>query len=167
MGASRVTERYQVRVTKDALVFSAGHYITYNGTECERLHGHNYRTAVTVEAPLDPNHYVFDFIALRDRMKDLVDELDHRMLLAMHNPLLKVTASESVVRVTYRTKEWLFPREDCALLPIENTTAELLAKYLAGRLREILARQYHFTPTRLAIEVEECFGQTATYEWTG
>ena len=43
-----MSERYRVRVTKDYLVFCSGHFITYDGTECERLHGHNYRAAVEV-----------------------------------------------------------------------------------------------------------------------
>lgn len=160
-----MAERYRVRVTKDHLVFCAGHYITYDGTECERLHGHNYRVAVELEAPLDANHYVFDFIALKNRTKQLTDELDHRMLLAMKNPLLKVEESSERVRVTYRHKEWVFPREDCVLLPIENTTAELLAKYLGGRLAAVLKSDYGFTPTALRVDVDESFGQTATWEF--
>ena len=65
--------RYKVRVTKDYLVFCSGHFITYAGDQCERLHGHNYRTAVEVEDDLDENHYVFDFIALKDLTRG-----DHR-----------------------------------------------------------------------------------------
>src|SRR5262245_59721378 len=42
-------ERYKVRVTKDHLVFCCGHFISYEGSLCERLHGHNYRAAVEVE----------------------------------------------------------------------------------------------------------------------
>ena len=42
-------ERFTVRVAKDYLVFCCGHFITYNGDDCERLHGHNYRAAVQVE----------------------------------------------------------------------------------------------------------------------
>ena len=30
---------YRVRVTKDSLVFSAGHFITFNGDQCERIPG--------------------------------------------------------------------------------------------------------------------------------
>src|SRR5260221_3790474 len=30
---------------------------------------------------------------------------------------------------------YVFPRADCALLPVPNTTVEMLAQYLAGRLR--------------------------------
>ncbi len=73
--------RYQVRVSKDYLVFSSGHFITYGGGLCERVHGHNYRVAVEIEDRLDENHYVFDFIALKDLTREIVDEIDHRMLL--------------------------------------------------------------------------------------
>lgn len=160
-----MSERFSVRVTKDYLVFSSGHFITYDGDHCERLHGHNYRVAVAVDAPLDTNHYAFDFIALKNHARDLTDELDHRMLVAMRNPLLAVSESATSIRVSYRTKEWVFPREDCVLLPIANTTAELLAQYLAGRLRDVLRERHGFTPDALRVEVEESFGQVATYEW--
>ena len=159
-------ERYTVRVTKDYLVFCSGHFITYHGAECERLHGHNYRTAVEVEGPLDENHYVFDFIALKNTMRALTDELDHRMLVPTRSKLIGVEAEAKSVRVTFADKEWVFPREDCVLLPIENTTAELLAKYLAGRLRDVLRDQFKCVPDVLRVEVEESFGQTARYEWT-
>ena len=75
------SSRFKVRVTKDYLVFCSGHFITYDGDQCERIHGHNYRTAVEVEGDLDENHYVFDFIALKDLTRAIIDELDHRMLL--------------------------------------------------------------------------------------
>src|SRR5258708_39999340 len=80
--------RYRVRVTKDYLVFSAGHFITYAGDQCERIHGHNYRTAVEVEDDLDENHYVFDFIALKDLTRGIIDESDHRMLLPPRSALI-------------------------------------------------------------------------------
>ena len=79
-------QSYKVRVTKDHLGFSSGHFISYEGNKCERLHGHNYRTAVEVEGTLDDNYYVFDFIALKLSTKAITDELDHRMLLPTGNP---------------------------------------------------------------------------------
>ena len=75
------SSRFKVHVTKDYLVFCSGHFITYDGDHCERIHGHNYRTAVEVEGDLDLNHYVIDFIALKDMTRAITDELDHRMLL--------------------------------------------------------------------------------------
>jgi 6-pyruvoyltetrahydropterin/6-carboxytetrahydropterin synthase len=160
-----MSERYTVRVTKDYLVFCSGHFITYEGSTCERLHGHNYRAAVEIEAPLDGNYYVFDFIALKNTMRRLIDELDHYMLVPTKSKLISVEETGKSVRLTFGSKEWVFPREDCVLLPVENTTAELLAKYLAGRLTAELRDKYKFLPDVVRVEVEESFGQTARYEW--
>src|SRR5579859_3170027 len=159
-----MAERFKVRVTKDHLVFCSGHFISYEGDKCERLHGHNYRATVEVEGSLDDNFYVFDFIALKLRTKAITDELDHRMMLATANAHIKVTQEGPSIRVRSRDREWLFPREDCVLLPIENTTAELLARYIAGRLVEDLRRQHRFEPDVLRVEVEENVGQSATCE---
>ncbi len=158
--------RYQVRVTKDNFVFSSGHFISYEGDKCERLHGHNYRATVEIEGSLDENHYVFDFIALKRRTKPIIDELDHYMMLPTKNPLIRVEEQGGSVRVRYRDREWLFPRGDCVLLPLENTTAELLAHHIATRLRADLLKHHNFVPEALRVEVEENFGQSATCELT-
>ena len=122
-----------------------------------------WRVGVEVDGSLDENYYVFDFIALKDRSLEIVQELDHRMLVAMKNPLLPVSDTTDEVQIRYRNKRWIFPREDCVLLPIENTTAELLAKYIAERLLNVLQRQHHYVPQAIRVDVEECFGQIATY----
>jgi len=158
-------DRYTVRVTKEVFIFSCGHFITFAGKNCERLHGHNYRAAVEVDGPLDENAYLFDFIALKDRTQAITAELDHHMLLATRNPFIAVEEVGNGVRVRFEQKEWLFPREDCILLPIANTTAELLARHIASRLLADLQAQHHFTPLALRVEVEENIGQSATYHW--
>ena len=162
-----MAERFIVRVAKDHLVFSSGHFISFEGDKCEKLHGHNYRATVEIEASLDPaSFYVFDFIALKNHAKAITDELDHHMLLATRNPVIHVEETAESVRVRYRGREWLFPRGDCVLLPIENTTAELLARYIAQRLRADLKTHHNFAPTLLRVEVEENIGQSATCELT-
>jgi 6-pyruvoyltetrahydropterin/6-carboxytetrahydropterin synthase len=157
-------EHYKVRVTKDHLVFCSGHFISYEGDRCERLHGHNYRATVEVEGDLDENRYVFDFIALKNRTKAITDELDHYMMLPTRNPHIIVEEGPRGVRVRYHEREWLFPRSDCVLLPIENTTAELLACYIAQRLADDLRRHHGYSPRVLRVEVEENIGQSATCE---
>src|SRR4051812_31852500 len=159
------TSHFKVRVTKDYLVFCSGHFITYHGDHCERIHGHNYRTAVEVEGDLDANHYVVDFIALKDMTRAIANELDHRMLLPTRNPLIRVQEDGPNLRATFRDRYWSFPRDECVLLPIANTTAELLADYIAGRLRQEMVGRGWATPRVLRIEVEESFGQSAEAEW--
>ncbi len=156
---------YSVRVTKDYLVFCAGHFITYNGDHCERIHGHNYRVAVEVEDDLDENHYVFDFIALKDLMRELTNELDHRMLLPTTSTKVRLEEAGTNVVVRYQDRHWSFPKDECALLPIANTTAELLADYLGCRLRERFVERGLSIPRLMKVEVEESFGQSATVTW--
>lgn len=157
-------ERYRVRVTKDHLVFSAAHFITYAGSICERLHGHNWRTAVELTGPLDENQYVFDFIALRDALQKIVDGLDHRVLLPTKHDRITVTESETEVEARFEDRRWVFPREDCILLPIENTTAERIAHWIGCQLREDLRRRENVLIESIRIEVEENFGQWAVCE---
>lgn len=163
-----MAERYKVRVTKDNLVFSAAHFITYAGNICERLHGHNWRVAAEIEGPLDENHYVFDFIALRDALQNLVLQLDHRMLLPTRHSKIRVRAEANEVEARFDDRRWIFPRTDCVLLPLENTTAERIACWLGQRLVDDLQPQVTTALTVLRIEVEENFGQWAICEmpWT-
>lgn len=161
-------EHFQVHVTKDYLVFCAGHFITYQGHQCEALHGHNYRVGVWLSGAVDENHYVFDFVTLKRMMRRLVDELDHRMLLPMYNPL--ITLVEEVdgfwIHVTgANARRYFFPRADVIVLPIPNTTAEMLARYLCDRLKAELAKpgQHAGNLTEVTVEVEETFGQSGIY----
>lgn len=158
------SERFRVRVTKDHLAFAAAHFITYDGGHCERLHGHNYRLAVEVEGPLDANHYVFDFVALKRHAQALADELDHRVLLPTRSALITVEETADSVRARHGDREWVFPRGDCVLLPVENTTAELLARHIGSRLAEVLRGEHQFTPAAVRVQVEEGPGQSATWE---
>jgi 6-pyruvoyltetrahydropterin/6-carboxytetrahydropterin synthase len=159
---------YRVRLEKEHHVFSAAHFITFNGNICERLHGHNYCVAVEVDGPLDDNQYVIDFIALRDELKTLTDELDHRMLLPIAHPTIRVTASDSEVEAVFTPdgRRWLFPRSDCVLLPVANTTAELLANYIGQRLLVAIERRTGTKPARLQVAVDENHGQWGVCELT-
>ncbi len=151
---------YKVRVTKDHLVFSAAHFITFNGNICERLHGHNWRVAVVVEGPLDENAYVFDFIALRDATQAIVNELDHRMLLPTQHPTICVAQSNAEVEARFEQRRWVFPADECILLPVRNTTAELIGHWIAERLITDL-ELHHSRLDAVSVEVEENFGQWA------
>lgn len=152
---------FSVELEKEYHVFSAAHFITFAGNICERLHGHNYRVKVAVPGPLDENAYVIDFILLRDTLKGIVDELDHRMLLPDSHPLIQVnvSASEVEVRFTPDSRRWIFPLGDCLILPVANTTAELLAQYIGQQIYKRLEAQGAFLPAELEIGVDENHGQ--------
>jgi 6-pyruvoyltetrahydropterin/6-carboxytetrahydropterin synthase len=155
---------FKVSVTKDNIVFASAHFITFPGHRCETLHGHNYRTRVAVEGGLDPETaYVIDFAELKQLMKRLVDEIDHRVLLPLQNAKLQIKEVGDSVTVAFEgAPRYVFPKRDCALLPIPNTTVEMLAQYLCGRARAELEKSPAALRT-IEVEVEENFGQSATY----
>jgi 6-pyruvoyltetrahydropterin/6-carboxytetrahydropterin synthase len=156
---------FKISVSKDYLVFSSAHFITLPGDRCEPLHGHNYRTRITVEGGLEPEaHYVFDFSELKQVMKRLTDEIDHKVLLPLENAKLAIEEQGDRIAVAHDgVPRYQFPRRECALLPIPNTTVEMLARYLAERARAELEGPGGLRLRALEVEVEENFGQSATY----
>ena len=156
---------FTVSITKEDLVFAAAHFITFAGHRCEKLHGHNYRASLLVEGGLEQDSwFVVDFSAVKKVMRALTAELDHRVLLPRDNPKLAIAEKNGSVHVAFDGQpRYVFPAGDCVILPIPNTTVEMLAQYLAGRVRTEL-RAMHLKA--IEVEVEENFGQSASYRET-
>jgi 6-pyruvoyltetrahydropterin/6-carboxytetrahydropterin synthase len=159
---------YRVSVAKDYLVFSSAHFITFEGHRCEGLHGHNYRARVTVEGRLnEETWFVFDFVELKRIMRRLCDEIDHLVLLPLESDRVRISEQGDTVCVAVDgTPRYTFPRRDCALLPVPNTTVEMLATLLTDRVRAELAAMGTRGLTAIEMEVEENFGQSAVYRVT-
>lgn len=158
-----MSESFSVRIAKAEHVFSAAHFITFAGT-CERLHGHNYRVTAEVAGPLDADHLVVDFLALGEQLRMITQELDHYVLLPTEHPRIHVAEHGDSVTAAFDDRRWVFPRGDCRLLPVANTTAELLARYIGRRLLLALGDRSGLEPARLRIELDECDGQAAIWE---
>jgi 6-pyruvoyltetrahydropterin/6-carboxytetrahydropterin synthase len=163
-----VQSHFRVQVSKDYLVFASAHFITFRGHQCETLHGHNYRVGVAVEGSVDAEaFFVLDFSVLKQITRRFVDEIDHKVLLPTQNPKLAFHEDGDRLRVDYFGRPtYVFPRRDCALLPIQNSTAEMLAQYLGAQVRDELNRGGYTHLTLLELEVEENYGQSATYRET-
>jgi 6-pyruvoyltetrahydropterin/6-carboxytetrahydropterin synthase len=156
-------ESFRVRIAKAQHVFSAAHFITFGG-QCERLHGHNYRVAAEVAGPLDGDQLVVDFLAVRDALGEIVARLDHYVLLPTEHLQLAVAEVGDEIEVTLGTRRWIFPRGDCRLLPLANTTAELLAATIGRELKEVLEHRLGLEEPQLRVEIDECDGQLAIWE---
>ena len=124
-------EQFNVSLEKEQLIFSAAHFITFAGNICESIHGHNYRVRCEVTGELDENGYVVDFIALRDALNTIVRQLDHKVLLPRDSSLIHVSSNDQEVIVQFEQRRWIFPEDNCMILQVTNTTAELLAKFIA------------------------------------
>lgn len=156
--------RHAVRMRKAVHVFSAGHFITLSDTLCEPIHGHNWTVAAEVEGPMDAHGMVVDFILLRDLLTEILAELDHRMLLPTGNPLIAVETADGEVTARFGGRRWVFPADECVLLPMVNTTAEMLARWIGLRLTAAFSAAGRPAAGTLRIEVDECLGQSAVWE---
>ena len=150
---------FSVDVTKEQFVFSAAHFITFAGDICERIHGHNYGVRVRVDGPLDRNRYVVDFIALRDAVLEQTRALDHHVILPRDHTEILVSSDVTETTVRFRDRRWVFPNDDCVVLPVVNTTAEEIARVIAERVIDKTYDQFGAALTQIEVAVDENHGQ--------
>lgn len=158
-----MTSEHHVTVEGVRLRFAAAHMATL-GDELEPLHGHNYEVRCRVEGGLTSDRWVIDFSVLKRLVREACEALDHRFLLQRESPLLVIEEREEGWTVRFRERVYSFPASDVVALPIENTTAELLARWIWERVTAGLgAAGGHENIVVLAVDVEEMPGQSAGY----
>jgi 6-pyruvoyltetrahydropterin/6-carboxytetrahydropterin synthase len=157
---------FKVSVCKEYLGFSSAHFITLSGHQCESLHGHNYRIGVTVEGDVDPEcAFVVDFGVIKRMVRPHVQAMDHKVLLPTRNPKLTLVQDGDRTVVEYQgAARFVFPASNVALLPISNTTAEMIAEYLAHQFKGDLRKEGLTRLEAIEVEVEESFGQSGFYK---
>jgi 6-pyruvoyltetrahydropterin/6-carboxytetrahydropterin synthase len=154
---------YSIRIASADLLFSAAHFITFEAGGCEPLHGHDYRVRAELFGPLGANEYIVDFVMVKERLKAIVTELDHRVLLPGNHGSISVVLEGGEYIITHAGRRWILPQDNCRILPIGNTTTEMFAKYIGQRLIDDLAAKKQLPAIRLSIEVSECDGFAAVW----
>jgi 6-pyruvoyl-tetrahydropterin synthase len=152
--------RRKISVEGEGLRFSASHIATMGGG-AEPLHGHNYRVTVTLEGELTADSWVLDFGEVRRLARGLCAELDHRFLLPSKSRLLQTQEREEEWEIAVAGRRYVIPKSDVVALPIDNSTAERLAEWLCGRLKEELRGAGAGNLTMISVGVEEAPGQAA------
>ncbi len=130
----------------------------------EPLHGHNYRVQFKAEVDELYNDMVFDFLHIKPIIRDICNELDHRLLIPKDHPQIKIFEhAKNIQIITPDGDEFSIPKQDVLLLPILNTSVERIAHYLCQKIKEATLAQYQFEFKTMEIEVEETPGQSAVY----
>ncbi len=160
-------EYWGIDRAKEYLKFSAAHFLIFPDGSTERLHGHNYRVYVDLEAGLDEFGLVIDFIRIKPVVRELCDWLDEHWLLPAKHPVLKITEREDgVTEVRYKDLYYAAPTQDVIQLPINNTSSENLATWIGRELAQRLGKKFPEAPIqRMRVAVEETLGQRGVYRF--
>lgn len=150
-----------LRLTKENLKFSSAHFLIFDENRAERLHGHNYRVQVAVKirwSDFASQGYGVDFGVLKKIIKDQVDLWDERVLLPSLRSDMKFQAQGKSLDLKFRDRHYVFPSDEVVLLPILNTSVELLS----GLLCDIFWKSMSpLGVLGLNVLVEETLGQSA------
>ena len=147
---------HSIRVNDQRLHFSSAHFVM-GADYCETLHGHNYFVDITISGPLDSDGMVLDFRDIKKQTLRICERLDHKTLLPGKSKSIKVDESEFSYEVTVSGKRYVFPKEDCFMLPLDATTAERLAEFIASQIE--LPDSYN-----VKVCVSESIGSMGCYE---
>ena len=155
---------FRIEVDKDYFNFASAHFLVFADGRREPLHGHNYQVSAAVEGELDRAGVVLDFITFKPLVKQVCDELDHRTLIQKDCRALKIHGEGKHVQVLYKDQRIVLPQKDALLLPLANTSTELLAEYIAGQLRRRVRRKFPGAKLKIIeVGVEETRGQKGFY----
>jgi 6-pyruvoyltetrahydropterin/6-carboxytetrahydropterin synthase len=151
--------RLEINGWSSKITFSATHIIPGH-QKCGRLHGHDYAINATIEGDIGPEGVIMDFISVKELLRGIAAELDHRVMIPAKDRGVEVTADKVLYHLA--GKEFSFPKSDCILLDIDVTSAETLANFVLGRVIEKV--KFPQNVRRIEIGVDEGRGQGA---WTG
>lgn len=155
-------ERFRLCLAKEDFKFSVAHFTVFSPRQAELLHGHNYRVAVELAGQrVGELGLLADIDRVKGEVRRLCRELDSRTLLPTACPLVAWERRDGAIEVAYRDRRYSIPEADVLLLPLANSSMELLARYLWERLAPHLADS---AVEELAVSVEEAAGQRAVYE---
>lgn len=152
---------YRVLLAKEDFKFSAAHFTLFPEGKAELLHGHNYQVAVELEGEeLDSYGLLCDFVRVKRAIRRLCEELDTRTLVPAHSAELTIGEEGDGVTVAYRDRRYVFPARDVLVLPLINTSIELLARWLWQQLVPAVEGS---PVTLLSVSVAETAGQSCWY----
>ena len=143
---------------KSNLRFSSAHIIP-EYEKCGRLHGHTYAVYAKISGKYDKNGIIMDFSLLKNTLKQITDELDHKVLIPEKNSNVKIEKDSKSVKISFLGKNYVFPLVDCVFLPISSTTAENLAGYVLEKLQKKIGIPKNIESVEVG--VDEGYGQGA------
>jgi 6-pyruvoyltetrahydropterin/6-carboxytetrahydropterin synthase len=141
---------------KEKIRFSSAHVIP-EYEKCGRLHGHTYAIHAKIYGEVDDKGIILDFKLVKEILNEITLKLDHKILIPKNSKFAQIKVNENSVIMKTLGKIYNFPIEDCILLPIESTSAEILSEYILKLFYKQLKKYDNLNC--IEIGVDEGFGQ--------
>lgn len=154
-----------LHLAKQNFKFSAAHFLIFNETQAERLHGHNYQVTVDLVTPDQGNNtqgYFVDFNVFKKYIKSRLDQWDEIVLLPAKHPEMLSQIKGDSLEVRFRDRFYVFPKNEVVLLPVTNTSVEQLSNMLAEEFYNEFKKH---GVLQVRVLVEETAGQGASSQW--
>jgi len=160
-----MSRTFSIEVAKDYFNFASAHFLIFANGKREPLHGHNYQVSVQLQGELDPAGLVLDFITFKPIVKRICDSLDHRTLIPCESPMLQIRRRAREIEVRYKQQKIILPKQDVRLLPLANTSTELLAQHVASQIRRQVRQNLPGANIRsIEVGVDEARGQRGIFQ---
>lgn len=159
---------YRVSIRKEALKFSSAHMTVFPDGTKESLHGHNYRTEISLDLAEASLEKMLPFATLKRALRGICEQWDEKLLLAARCPFLSlrtegVAADE--IEFWLCGRHYVLPRAEVELLPVTNITTETLAAEACARLLTALGSTFaqDYGVRRLELRIDEITGQGVAF----
>jgi 6-pyruvoyltetrahydropterin/6-carboxytetrahydropterin synthase len=126
-------QTFAVSVHPGELHFNAAHFITFDSS-CENLHGHNFHVRIQAFGDNNKDAFVIDFVQLNRLAADICRQLHDKVLLPGLSEEVEIEQTGGQIDVSSYDKRFSLPVVNCLILPVANTTAEMLAWYILEAL---------------------------------
>ncbi|KAF1786652.1 6-pyruvoyl tetrahydropterin synthase/QueD family protein [Phytophthora cactorum] len=112
------TKVVKVHVSKDYMKFNAAHFIAYKGFR-EKLHGHNYRLAVTITGQVGSDGYVVDFGEIKRISRVICKDLNESFLVPMKSDALKISCDGANIHIITEDMATFRYLKECGIFRFE------------------------------------------------
>lgn len=154
---------YSIKIEKQYLHFCAAHFVIFDAENREAIHGHNYYVTADFFGEKMTDGKLIDISLIKPVIREFCDELDHLMILPEKNKFIKIESSKENILVKHHKSSFSFPKEEVLLLPLENTTMECMAEYLAEKLIDHVVKLSNGNVSSFEIIIQETLGQRGSY----
>ncbi len=158
---------YIISIKKEALKFSSAHMTVFPDGTKESLHGHNFRTTISLGTTKSDLKNMLSFGDVKNVLRTICQEWDEKLLLAKNCPFFKLLKNNSVsTSFELCKKQYTVPSDEICLLDTDNITTESLAKIVTEKFLILFGKSTlkKMNVRWIQVSIEEITGQGSSYK---